>query len=314
MNLGTKRRRSRSKKKKWLMWIGIIILALILLMAGYVFYLWTKASDTMSNIHEPLARDEDPARQKELNDLLKHKDPVNILLLGVDARENDKGRSDTMIVMTLNPKSKSTLMTSIPRDTYVDIPGRGKDKINHAYAFGDVPLSIETVEKTFDIPIHFYARVNMEGFEQGIDTLGGITLENNLDFSQGGHHFTKGTLSLDGKQALEYTRMRKKDPKGDLGRNDRQRKVIQSAMKKATTLSSIPKVDDFLAIADNNVKTNLNQKNIEAITKNYRKTIASSKNVEIQGTGETIGGIWYYIISDDETKRIHNVITDHLKK
>src|SRR5699024_6071334 len=100
--------------------------------------------------------------------------------------------------------------------------------------------------------------------------------------------------------------MRKKDPKGDLGRNDRQRKVIQSAMKKATTLSSIPKVDDFLAIADNNVKTNLNQKNIEAITKNYRKTIASSKNVEIQGTGETIGSIWYYIISNEETKRIHN--------
>src|SRR5699024_11551225 len=96
-----------------------------------------------------------------------------------------------------------------------------------------------------------------EGFEQGVDTLGGITLENDLDFSQGGHHFEKGTLSLDGKQALEYTRMRKKDTKGDLGRNDRQRKVIQSAMKKATTISSIPKVDDFLAIADDNVKTNL---------------------------------------------------------
>src|SRR5690625_6759270 len=87
-----------------------------------------------------------------------------------------------MILMSLNPNTNSTVMMSIPRDTYVNIPGRGKDKINHAYAFGDVELSIQTVEEAFDIPVHFYAKVNMDGFKEGIDAIGGVTIYNDIAF------------------------------------------------------------------------------------------------------------------------------------
>lgn len=312
--MGSRRRKSGSRKKKVLLWIGGIILGIILIMGGVVAYYWNKAGDTLTAIHDPLERDQDPARQKELNDLFKNKDSINVLLLGVDARDNDKGRSDTMIIMTLNPKTKSTLMVSIPRDTYVNIPGRGMDKINHAYAFGDVPLSIETVEDNFDVPIHFYVRVNMEGFEEGIDTLGGVTVQNDLDFSVGNKHFAKGPISLNGKEALSYTRMRKQDPRGDFGRNDRQRKVIEAAMKEGANFSSITKVGNFLDIAGSSVKTNMNQDNLESLFKNYRQTVAQNESIEIEGNGKKIDGIWYYIVSDQEFKNLHDTITEHMKK
>ncbi|HLQ71082.1 MAG TPA: LCP family protein, partial [Bacillota bacterium] len=182
-------KRQNKKKRKGLYWIGGIILLLLLLVAGYLFYLYNKIDDTVDVMHNPLERDEDPDRQKELKAIFKDKKAINILLLGVDEREGDRGRSDTIILMSMNPKTNSMKMLSVPRDTYVNIPGRGNDKINHAYAFGDVELSIQTFEEAFDIPVHFYARINMEGFQEGIDALGGVTVQNNLDFSQDGVHF-----------------------------------------------------------------------------------------------------------------------------
>lgn len=138
--------------------------------------------------------------------------PINILLLGVDEREGDKGRSDTMIVATLNPKTDSMLMTSIPRDTRVELPGRsGYSKINAAYAYGDESLSVKTVEKYLDIDISYYAKVNMEGLSDLVDVVGGVTVNNDIDWTHGGYHYKKGILHLDGKHALAYVRMRHQD-------------------------------------------------------------------------------------------------------
>src|SRR5699024_7279519 len=162
-------------------------------------------------MHNYLDIDQHINRQKQLHSLLKNNETVNILLLGVDERSGDKGRSDTLILLSLNPKSKSMTMMSIPRDTYVNIPDHGMDKINHAYAFGDAGLSVRTLENTFDLPVHYYAKVNMEGFVQGIDALGGVTVHNDTTFSQGGADFSEGNIHLDGEKALKYIRMRKND-------------------------------------------------------------------------------------------------------
>src|SRR5699024_10376281 len=155
---------------------------------------YDKLGDTVDVMHEPLSRDDDPERQKAVKELFSQKKTINILLLGVDEREGDKGRSDTIIFMSLNPKTNSTKMLSVPRDTYVNIPGRGMDKINHAYAYGDVGLSIQTFEEAFDLPVHFYARINMEGFQDGINALGGVTVHNDLAFSQCGKDFPEGDI------------------------------------------------------------------------------------------------------------------------
>ncbi|WHX26727.1 LCP family protein [Virgibacillus halodenitrificans] len=306
-------KRKGKKKRKWPFWLAGIIIVFLLIGGGFAYYVWDKLGDTVETMHTPLARDNDPDRQKQLDSILKNKKSLNILLLGVDEREGDKGRSDTMILLSLNPKTNSMMMFSIPRDTYVNIPGRGMDKINHAYAFGDVELSIQTVEDAFDLPVHYYAKVNMEGFQQGIDALGGITVNNNQEFSQGGENFTKGTLQLNGEEALKYIRMRKNDPRGDLGRNERQRNVITAAMNKAANFSSITKVGDILEILGGNVQTDMDMDTMQNLFSNYRDVRKTTKTLEIDGNGQKINSIWYYVVPDSEFERIQQEITNHME-
>src|SRR5690606_4075310 len=165
-------------------------------------------------------------------------DPISILLMGVDERSGDAGRTDTLIVVSVNPNTNSMQMLSIPRDTYVELVGRGtQDKINHAYAFGGVDMTIDTVENFLDVPIDYYVKVNMEGLEQIVDALGGIQVESTFAFSYEGSTFEEGTLTLTGEEALRYARMRKGDPKGDFGRQDRQKQVIAGIIDKGANLS-----------------------------------------------------------------------------
>nr|WP_245347805.1 LCP family protein [Oceanobacillus polygoni] len=264
-------------------------------------------------MHNPLARDDDPDRQKQIQSIFSDNGSLNALLLGVDERSGDKGRSDTMILMSINPKTNEIIMLSIPRDTYVNIPGRGMDKINHAYAFGGTDLSVQTVEEAFNLPVHVYARVNMEGFQQGIDALGGVTINNNFAFSSGGHTFPEGQISLNGDEALDYIRMRYEDPRGDMGRNERQRNVIAAAMDEAASFSSITKVGDILTILGDNVQTDLDMKKIQTLFTDYAGARRSITTMEINGSGQTIGGVWYYIVPDEEFSRITSDITAHME-
>lgn len=306
-------KKHNKKKRKWLLWVGGIFLGLFLLIGGYVFYLWNEVGATIETMHNPLARDNDPDRQKQIQSIFSDNGSLNALLLGVDERSGDKGRSDTMILMSINPKTNEIIMLSIPRDTYVNIPGRGMDKINHAYAFGGTDLSVQTVEEAFNLPVHVYARVNMEGFQQGIDALGGVTINNNFAFSSGGHTFPEGQISLNGDEALDYIRMRYEDPRGDMGRNERQRNVIAAAMDEAASFSSITKVGDILTILGDNVQTDLDMKKIQTLFTDYAGARRSITTMEINGSGQTIGGVWYYIVPDEEFSRITSDITAHME-
>lgn len=306
--------KSKRKKKKWKRWVFGVILIFLFIGGGAAYYIWGKIGDTIETMHNPLSRDKDPERQKELKNLLKDTKSLNILLLGVDERPGDKGRSDTIILMSLNPKIDKMIMMSIPRDTYVNIPDRGMDKINHAYAFGGTELTLQTVEAAFDVPIHFYAKVNMEGFKQGIDAIGGVQVVNDLDFSQDGKHFPVGEIQLNGDEALKYIRMRKGDPRGDMGRNDRQRKVIAAAMKKGASFSSITKINDIFHILGNNVETNLKKDQMQKLLTSYRSTQNNIEVLEVKGSGSMMNGVWYYVISDTEFNHLSTSIKNHMKK
>lgn len=178
--------------------------------------------------------------------------------MGVDERDGDKGRADTLIYMTVNPKTNTTDMVSIPRDTYTKIIGKGTmDKINHSYAFGGTQMTVDTVENFLDVPVDYFVKVNMESFRDVVDTLGGITVNSTFAFSYDGYSFGKGEITLNGKEALAYTRMRKEDPRGDFGRQDRQRQVIQGIINKGANISSITKFGDMFKVVEDNVKTNL---------------------------------------------------------
>lgn len=159
--------------------------------------------------------------------------PMNILLLGVDARPGeaiDGVRSDIMAVLHLDPATRSCRLLSIGRDTRVELPGIGFTKINHALMIGGVPLTIDTVEEYLGIRIDHYGLIDFTGAAMAIDAIGGVTIVNDEAFSIGGNDFPEGEIALDGAQAVLYARYRG-GADGDIGRMRRQQAVLAGALR-----------------------------------------------------------------------------------
>ncbi|WP_312473716.1 LytR family transcriptional regulator [Neobacillus sp.] len=305
----------RSQKKKSRKWVKVTVSILLIMLIGvgaYGFTVYKSLNKAVDAMHQPIDRKQSEKRKEAVS--LKAKDPFSVLMLGVDERKGDKGRSDTMIVLTVNPNNKSVKMLSIPRDTRTEIIGKGKeDKINHAYAFGGIPMAMDTVENLLDIPIDYYIKVNMEGFTEMVDAVGGVTVQNDLDFTQDGFHFAKGELTLNGAQALSYTRMRKEDPQGDFGRQTRQRQIIEGIVKEGASLSSLTKFSDIFTALGNNVKTNLTFDQMVSIQKGYKDAGKSIQQMEITEQGKMINKIYYGIVSSEEKQRVQNELKTQLE-
>ena len=305
-------RANKKKKKKWL-WITLSIIGLLILgTGGYAFYLYKSAAETVASIQEDLDRDKSAKRTEKVE--FKEKDPISILLMGVDEREGDRGRSDSLILMTVNPNTNSTQMVSIPRDTRTEIVGRGtQDKINHAYAFGGTEMAVNTVENFLDVPVDYFVKINMESFKDTVDAVGGVTVTNTLNFSYEGYDFPEGEITLDGKKALAYTRMRYEDPRGDFGRQDRQRQVIEAVINKGANISSITKFGDMFGVVRDNVKTNLTFDEMWDIQANYKAAAQNLEQFQVKGSDSKINGIYYYSVPEEERLTLSNQLKDHLE-
>ena len=302
-----KRSQPKTKKKKWPWIVGI--LGLIAIGVGiYLFSIYNSFTTTLDEIHEPIDRPISDMRIDEVN--LNEKDPFSVLLLGVDEREGDRGRSDTMVVMTVNPEDETTKMVSIPRDTYTEIIGRGMmDKINHAYAFGGIEMSMASVENLLDIPIDYVLQVNMEGFKDIVDAVDGVNVNSPMAFDE----FSEGQLHLSGDEALDYVRMRKQDPRGDFGRQDRQKQVIQGIMREGVSVSSLVNYKDIFNALGSNVRTNMEFSEMMEVQKNYRDAVGTVDQLVVEdGYGETIDGIWYYMMDENELNEIQTTLKTHL--
>ncbi|MFP3510731.1 LytR family transcriptional regulator [Peribacillus sp. SIMBA_075] len=298
------------KKRTWLKVVGIIVLLFILAGGAFAYSLWNALTKTVDSMHTPIDRNTDK-RTKDL--ALSDQEPFSMLMLGVDERDGDKGRSDTMIVLTVNPQKKSVKMLSIPRDTRTEIVGHGtQDKINHAFAFGGAKMSMDTVENFLDIPIDYYMKINMEGFKDIVDAVGGVTVQNDLDFTSDGIHFAKGSHTLNGKEALAYSRMRHDDPNGDFGRQSRQRSIIEAVIREGASVSSLTKYNDVFDALGNNIQTNLTFDDMMDIQKNYRDASKSITQSSINGKGTKIDGIYYYIVSDEEKEKVQSELKEQL--
>lgn len=304
-----KEKKKKSKKKIWL-WIVGSLLTIFLIFIGTAYYTIQK---TMNKINTPLVEATDIT--EEAPKTMKKKEPFSVLLLGVDERSNDSGRSDTMIVITVNPEKQTMKMLSIPRDTRTEIIGHDTvDKINHAYAFGGVPMAMDTVENLLDIPLDYYVFINMEGFLQIIDTLGGVTIQNDMDLSYDSYHFPKGELSLNGDEALIFSRIRYEDPRGDFGRQIRQRQIIEAVMKKASTPSVILKASDMLDVVGDNVRMNFTVKDLIQLQSIYKKMDSSIEQLSFEAEGgKMIDRIWYYVPDETELQQIQTELKTHLE-
>jgi LCP family protein required for cell wall assembly len=244
---------------------------------------------------------------------LDHNDPFCILLLGVDEREGDRGRSDTMILLALQPAKESAIAISIPRDTRVLMPNSGLyDKINHAYAFGGTPQSVAAVENLFGVPIAYYMKTNMEGLVDIVDTVGGIDVDNQIKFESVGFSFPLGEQHLNGEEALAYIRMRKQDPQGDFGRTQRQRQVLSSAVDHVVSFRFLGKLPHLLTQLSKDVRTNLTSQDMLSLAMEYRPAIQSVETLYVQGVGKMINGIYYYMVEPETRQKIQEQLFNHL--
>lgn len=305
----TERHSKKKTKRKWPKIIGIIALVLVVAIGGYAVYLYQTVASTVGKMHE----ERDPSDKREKNIDISKQDPISILLMGVDERSGDKGRTDTLILMSVNPRTNSMQMLSIPRDTRVEIVGKGiQDKINHAYAFGGVNMTIDTVENFLDVPVDYYVKVNMDGLKQIVDALGGVQVNNTFAFSYEGSSFAEGPLTLNGEQALRYARMRYDDPRGDFGRQDRQKQVIQGIINKGASFSSVTKFDDILGALGNNVTTDISFGEMKTIQANYKDARHNIEQYSINGVGKTLDR-WYWIVSEEERLAVSSRLKQHLE-
>jgi len=217
----------------------------------------------------------EPALRPENTPDWSRKERVNILLLGVDQLPREEGpwRSDTMIVVTVDPKSMTAGMLSIPRDLYVEIPGYGEQRINMAHFWGDAydypgegpGLAMRTVEYNLGIPMHYYIRVNYQGFREIVTYLGGLTVNVPQEIWDhrypDGHygymtiHIPAGEQVMDGRTALQYVRTRHAG--SDFDRLRRQQQVLMAIRDKVLSLDLIPKTPALARTMAHTVKTNL---------------------------------------------------------
>ena len=185
----------------------------------------------------------------------------NIALFGLDTREDNfsNSRSDSIIIVSINQKTKDVKLTSIYRDTYVDIEGYGLDKITHAYAYGGPELALSTINRNLDLNVTEFVTVNFETVKTVVDALNGIKLEiTNAEAEQIGLS-SGGTYTLDGNQALAYARIRKID--SDYQRTERIRTVLDAAFDKIKTMG-ISELLNFIDVVLPHLSTNISTNEI----------------------------------------------------
>ncbi|WP_058308607.1 LCP family glycopolymer transferase [Gracilibacillus massiliensis] len=306
-----KRTQQNKKTKKWLKILLLVFVVVILSIAGYLYSIYNNAQKTVEEkVHKEVETIDTTVTKKKV----EAQEQLNVLLLGVDQRSSDSGRSDALMVLSLDPDNDSMQLVSIPRDTRTEIVGKGmNDKINHAYAFGGVDMSINTVENFLDIELDYYVRMNMEGLSDLVDALGGITVNNKLDWNdsgyyQKGYHYAKGNIQLNGPQTMGFVRMRYQDPNGDFGRTERQRQVIKAIVDKGASFNSVGKINDLIEVLGNNVVTNMEFSDMTDLFANYRNTRQNFTSYMMQGNGTKIDGVYYLQVGEDEVQKVHDMI------
>ena len=231
----------------------------------------------------------------------------NIVLFGVDNQYGGyTGRSDNIIILSLNEETNEVKMTSIYRDTYVKVDGHGYTKINHAYAYGGPELAMNTINKNLDLNIKEFVTVNFEIVEDVVDLVGGITLSiTNSEATQISRISKAGTYTLNGDQALEYARIRKTD--SDYQRTERMRTVLEAVFNKAKKMS-LGKLNTLVNKILPQVKTNISMSEItEILTKLPSIKIGDSIGWPYETAGRTIGELGYAVPKtlESSVKQLH---------
>lgn len=302
-----------SSKKKILIGVLLTVLVIIGGIVGGGFYY---VNNLLNKVEKVEVKEEELSINPELKE--KYGDIKNIALFGIDSVDGVTGRSDSIMIVTLDSVHNKIKLTSVMRDSYVDIPGRGMDKINHAYAFGGPELAIKTLNENFNLDIKDFISVNFSSMPIIIDKVGGVDI--NITDEEVPHIpgvYSSGYNSLSGNQALEYARIRYAEG-GDYKRTERQRTVIDAIFTKitATSISKYPQlIGEFLPL----VQTNMSSGELLTLSTDFASLISSDLQQERfprdgYGQGQMIDGV-YYLTFDREvaTDQMHKWIFEDIR-
>lgn len=311
-----------SDKRKLLKWLLVAFLIIVSCGVAYSYYLVKHAETKLEQTYKPIENHEE-------NKVIEATKPMSILLMGVDTGNSERtetwaGNSDSMLVMTINPKTKKTTITSLERDILTEIDYQGETiqaKLNAAYQMGGVDLAIPTIEKMLNMKFDHYLLINMNGLAKLVDAVGGVDVENKLGFpitiqdQEPDNQIVIGTgkQHLNGEEALVYSRMRYHDPEGDYGRQKRQREVIQAIISKMISFDSLGNYSEILEAVSTNIQTDipLNSNNMMNLL-GYKNSLNNIEQLQLEGDDATIAGISYQIAKADSLLEIQNRIREEL--
>lgn len=296
----------KEKKTYWI--IGAA--GLVVVVCAILFKLYADISGFGSDIYE----DVNAEQLRDADAQLKNGEPITILLTGVDSgalyyEDVEETRTDVMMVFTINPKTKESTVVSIPRDALgVQSDTDEFDKLNHAYMnYDGIEGTINSLQRYLDIPIDYYVNVNMQGFMDVIDALGGVEITPGLTFTQNGVSFTEGeTRTLSGLEAMQYVRMRKSDPEGDIGREKRQQELIEAVVDKVISLGTITNYNEILDVLGDDVKTNVTVDNMFALQSKYLPAMENLNKIVFDDYVDLNLNFGYYMLIP-ELERLENV-------
>ncbi|WP_306459231.1 MULTISPECIES: LCP family protein [unclassified Paenibacillus] len=315
------RRKPKKPKKRWKKPLIIILSTLIVL--GGVGFIYQKQLVLLAfnlfasgTVKEALDESFKPVGDKDAP-VVEHTDPFSLLLLGIDQRDNEPSRSDTIIYSVVRPEENKVLLLSIPRDSYTDIIGRDvKSKINSAYAHGEAKMAMDTVEHLLENKVDFYAAINFNGLKDIVDAVGGVELpiKKNIENKLKTHEklFVEANKPIySGEEALGYVRYREDS---DFNRTMRHRLFLSAFMNRALEVKNLTKIPDVIQIAGSNFTTNMNSDFIMKFAESlYMKDNAPTiSNYMLKGEGATRSGTWYYDLSESDLQYVRTLLANWL--
>ena len=306
------------KRSKIVLWILGVIISILLLTIGGIYaygnHLFNKIEKIEIDKSDVGIKDEVEEKLSAYSDSV-----INIALFGIDAEEGGVGRSDSIIIATIDTTHKKLKLISIMRDSYVAIEGHGNDKLNHAYAFGGPQLAIKTLNENFDLNIDDFVAVNFTTLPKIIDMLGGVTIDiTSEEVSHIPGIDAAGTYTLTGEQALAYSRIRYASG-GDYVRTDRQRTVLSKVFEKVLSIN-FTQYPSLLSEILPMVQTNLDYSEILNLGNEVLKmgvTTLEQERFPRDGycEGKMIDKIYYLTFDKENTvQQLHDYIFEDIKK
>lgn len=252
--------------------VVLIILGILLVFECYLVFSFIQGYESTKNAQTNQTIKFNGEEAPDQNDL-------NVLIIGTDSRGEDRGRSDSLMIAHYDQKKKQPKLVSIMRDSYVDIPGHGKDKINSAYSYGGIELVRKTLKENFDIPIKYYVTINFDHFKEAVDSLfpKGVTIDAEKDLDLDQVFIKAGKQKMDGNTLLQYSRFRE-DEEGDFGRIRRQQQVLSAISQQVTNVTSLSKLPKTTGKLLGYVDTNLSEGTILSVGKDF--ALGDTKKIE----------------------------------